>query len=77
MRTADPNPLGDTSGLAMMSAISWAGRVNVSGGGNVETVVTVCTQPRRFGVLGKMAEVSVWHGRRRRFPAFQSLAEPL
>jgi hypothetical protein len=32
----------------MMSAISRADRVNVPGGGAVETVVTVCTQRRRL-----------------------------
>ena len=41
-------PLGDTSGLAMMSTISCADRVNVPRGGAVEIVVTVCTQRRRL-----------------------------
>lgn len=36
------------SGLAMMSAISRADRVNAPGGGAVEIVVTVCTQRRRL-----------------------------
>lgn len=48
---AEPKPPGDTSGLAMMSAISSAGRVNVPGGGAVETVVTVRTQRRFLGVF--------------------------
>jgi len=51
MRTAEPSPLGDTSGLAMISAISLAGLANVPGGGKVETVVTVCTHRRRLGAV--------------------------
>ena len=57
MRTAEANPLGDTSGLDIISAISCAGRVNVPGGGKVETVVTVCTHGRRFDVLDMEAGV--------------------
>jgi hypothetical protein len=51
MRTAEPNPFGDTSGVDMIFAISPAGRANVPGGGNVETVVTVCTHRRCFGIV--------------------------
>jgi hypothetical protein len=41
MRMPEPSPPGDTSGRAMMAAIWRADRVNVPGGGAVETVVTV------------------------------------
>jgi hypothetical protein len=38
----------------MVSAISCADRLNVPGGGEVEIVVTVCTQRRLFGVFRMM-----------------------
>ena len=53
MRTADPNPLGETSLRAIVRAIREADPVNVRLGGCVESVVT-CLTHRRFDRVGAM-----------------------